>query len=280
MTRMLFLDIDGTLVGKDQRIPQSAIRAIRAAQGNGHLVLICTGRAMPEIEPHILAPGFDGVIAVSGMYAEIHGRVLFDRFIDPAVITRVSARYDKLGIDYLWQSSRGMWATRHYMDKVRVEERFPEGSPERSRWHSLEVAREQARRDGVTLGDLVPGSKGTFFALPELGITYEQVRDVVGDDLDVVRGSMGMFAPENGETMCKGVSKGEGLRFAAATMGVPLADTVAIGDSDNDLTMIEVAGIGIAMGNGEQCAKDAADWVADAVNASGLTHAFERLGVV
>ena len=52
-------------------------------------------------------------------------------------------------------------------------------------------------------------------------------------------------------------SKGEGLRFAAATMGVPLADTVAIGDSDNDLTMIEVAGIGIAMGNGEQCAKDA-----------------------
>ena len=41
-------------------------------------------------------------------------------------------------------------------------------------------------------------------------------------------------------------SKGEGLRFAAVTMGVPLADTVAIGDSDNDLTMIEVAGIGIA----------------------------------
>lgn len=85
---------------------------------------------------------------------------------------------------------------------------------------------------------------------------------------------MGMFAPENGETMCKGVSKGEGLRFAADTMGVLL------GDSDNDLTMIEVACIGIAMGNGEQCAKDAADWVADAVDASGLAHAFERLGVV
>ncbi len=62
--------------------------------------------------------------------------------------------------------------------------------------------------------------------------------------------------------------------------GVPLADTVAIGDSDNDLTVNEVAGIGIAMGNGEQCAKDAADWVADAVDASGLAHAFERLGVV
>lgn len=57
-------------------------------------------------------------------------------------------------------------------------------------------------------------------------------------------------------------------------MGVPLAD------SDNDLTMIEVAGIDIAMGNGEQCAKDAADWVADAVDASGLAHAFGRLGVV
>ena len=61
-------------------------------------------------------------------------------------------------------------------------------------------------------------------------------------------------------------------------MGVPLADTVAIGDSDNDLTMIEVAGIGIAMGNGEQCAKDAADWVADAVDTSGLARAFRAAG--
>lgn len=63
-------------------------------------------------------------------------------------------------------------------------------------------------------------------------------------------------------------------------MGMPLADTVALADSDNDLTMIGVAGIGIAMGNGEQCVKDAADWVADAVDASGLARAFERLGVV
>ena len=59
-------------------------------------------------------------------------------------------------------------------------------------------------------------------------------------------------------------------------MGVPLADTVAIGDSDNDLTVNEVAGIGIARGSGEQCAKDAAD----AVDTSGLARAFERLGVV
>ena len=63
-------------------------------------------------------------------------------------------------------------------------------------------------------------------------------------------------------------------------MVVPRAATVAIGHTDNDQAQVEVAGIGIAMGNGEQCAKDAADWVADAVDASGLAHAFERLGVV
>ena len=52
------------------------------------------------------------------------------------------------------------------------------------------------------------------------------------------------------------------------------------GDGVNDSLAIKEADLGIAMGNGEQCAKDAADWVADAVDASGLAHAFERLGVV
>ncbi len=45
MTKIIFLDVDGTLVDYHNRIPESAIRAIRQARGNGHLVYVCTGRS-------------------------------------------------------------------------------------------------------------------------------------------------------------------------------------------------------------------------------------------
>ena len=82
--------------------------------------------------------------------------------------------------------------------------------------------------------------------------------------------------------MCKGVSKGEGLRFAAATMGVPLADTVAIGDSDNDLTMMRGGRHRHATDGqrGASAPKDAGRLGRRCGGRERLAHAFERLGVV
>lgn len=81
--KMVFPDIDGTLIGSSQRIPGSAARAIKKSQANGHLMLICTGRAIPEIGPQVLG----------------------------------------LGVEYVWQSSRRIWATAGYSRAVEDIER-------------------------------------------------------------------------------------------------------------------------------------------------------------
>lgn len=47
--KIIFLDVDGTLVDYDNRIPESAIQAIRQARGNGHLIYVCTGRSKAEM---------------------------------------------------------------------------------------------------------------------------------------------------------------------------------------------------------------------------------------
>ncbi|MGN1231225.1 MAG: HAD-IIB family hydrolase, partial [Anaerotignum sp.] len=63
------------------------------------------------------------------------------------------------------------------------------------------------------------------------------------------------------EFVKKSVSKGNALEATAREAGVDLKDTIAIGDSDNDLSMILKAGLGVAMKNGEAHVKAAADYI-------------------
>ena len=66
----------------------------------------------------------------------------------------------------------------------------------------------------------------------------------------------------------------------AAHLGVPLADTIALGDSHNDLEMIQCAGVGVAMGNARAELQEAADFVTSDVDHDGFAEALTRLGVI
>ena len=72
-------------------------------------------------------------------------------------------------------------------------------------------------------------------------------------------------------------SKGNALAFLATRYGIPQAETIAVGDSDNDISMIRWAGLGVAMGNAAPEVMAAADWVAPAVTEDGLAVAIETL---
>lgn len=286
MDKLIFLDIDGTLVGRMHRIPADAVRAVRAARSNGHRVVICTGRAKPEIEEHILAPGFDGLVAVSGAYVELGGTVRSETFMRPEVVTAATRMFDRLGVDYMWQSSRGLWATGGYLDRILAFKRFgvvrrltgDDRKPDR--WHDIDDVKARAAGEGRDVGSLIPASKGTFLVPNDLNLTVDGVREALGPDLTVINGSMGAFAKVNGEVMIPGVDKGSALRSVASMLGVEVRDTVAMGDSDNDLPMLEAAGVSVAMGNGTDSVKAVADFVTGDVDRGGLKDAFDRLGLL
>ena len=71
-------------------------------------------------------------------------------------------------------------------------------------------------------------------------------------------------------------SKGHGLRFLARHYGIPQAETIAVGDSGNDNSMIEWAGLGVAMGNSLPEVFAAANEVAPPVEEDGLAHVIEK----
>ena len=77
----------------------------------------------------------------------------------------------------------------------------------------------------------------------------------------------------------KGFDKAHGMRWLSEYLGIPIRDTVAFGDGMNDMGMIRAAGVGVAMGNGVEALKSAADLVAPAMADDGVYTACKTLGL-
>ena len=74
--------------------------------------------------------------------------------------------------------------------------------------------------------------------------------------------------------------KASGIEQVTEHLGIARRDTLAIGDSDNDLEMLRHAGVGIAMGNAPDAVKAIADEVTGRVDEDGLHAAFVRHGLI
>ncbi|HIX10832.1 MAG TPA: HAD hydrolase family protein, partial [Candidatus Agathobaculum pullistercoris] len=83
-------------------------------------------------------------------------------------------------------------------------------------------------------------------------------------------------ALKNVEINCKGVHKGQGLAQLAVQLGIGMDEVMAIGDSDNDLTMLRMAGLGVAMANAAPHIRDAADVCTGSNAEDGVAQAVER----
>lgn len=80
----------------------------------------------------------------------------------------------------------------------------------------------------------------------------------------------------NIEIMTQGVSKGKALKFMAERYGIKQEEVIAMGDNENDLSMIEYAGLGVAMANGEDYVKEAADFVTLSNDDNGVAYAINK----
>jgi hydroxymethylpyrimidine pyrophosphatase-like HAD family hydrolase len=97
------------------------------------------------------------------------------------------------------------------------------------------------------------------------------LQECVGDRARVVASS-----PQAVEILMPGVSKARGLARVAQDLGVTSQETLAIGDGDNDIEMLQWAGLGIAMGNGMPAVKAIADWIAPPAEEDGVAVALRR----
>ena len=94
------------------------------------------------------------------------------------------------------------------------------------------------------------------------------VQDVFGDTTTV-----------NGDVMYTAVNKGQAVRAVCQALGAPLSDTIGVGDSMNDLELIQTAALGVAMGGGSPELARQADRTCPSVEEDGVAQLLEELGL-
>jgi Cof subfamily protein (haloacid dehalogenase superfamily) len=263
-------------MGADQTIPGSAIAACRNARKNGHLLYICSGRPFGDIPDEVKTIGFDGIISAGGARIDIKGKTIAQFFLHAGTVARIGAYLDSCKEAFLFELSDGTVKNKNFesfLEEVRLS---PAGKPskEKTDWiitffSDVPNARDDFRRDRV--------QKIVFFGNR---VSFTDMVERFGGECEICRCSIPSFGTSGGEISPAGVHKGAAVETVARHYGIPLCDTIAVGDSDNDRRMLESAGIGIAMGNADETLKAIAGHTTSRLEDDGIEQAFRQCGLI
>jgi Cof subfamily protein (haloacid dehalogenase superfamily) len=274
--KAVFLDVDGTLINDYGLVPASAVAAIQAARANGHQVFVCTGRSMVELPPQVTDIGWDGFVVASGAFVQVGADVLTHRRLTPDALHHVADYFDAHGGGYYFQANDGVYATAAARDLLgRIVTEAVAGDPAfEDLEHGLLGYVDTIDVDADPY--MLPITKAIYFGTRA---TIEEIRTEFSD-FDIVPTSVTVFGTQAGEMMIPGVHKATGIDVVLDHLAIDSADTIAIGDSYNDLEMLAHVAVGIAMGNAPQAVKDIADEVTTTPDEDGVSLAFERHGLL
>ena len=274
-TRLIFLDIDGTLTEPGTNIPPaSAQKAVRQARANGHKAILCSGRNYGMLSP-LLQYGFDGLVGSAGGYIEYGGTVVYDCPMTPEQQNKALSVLEESGIYRTVESRTGTYTDEGF--KVFLQENAQAtGNSELLRW------REQIESE---LG-IRPMAEYQGEPVYKIGFVCRKAEDLrepmrlLGDSFEFCIQGTDEWGGVNGELINRAFNKGMAVERLCGYLGVSVEDTIAFGDSMNDLQMLRTAGVGICMGNGSPALKEAADSVCPPVSEDGLYRAFQQLGLI
>lgn len=258
--KMIAIDMDGTLLTHEKIITKRNFEALKKAQAMGVLTVVSTGRAIAGVDiyneivalenPVILCNGAEIVKFPEGelLYKQAFGRIVAEK-----VITEGKKRNTTLCI---W--SNGKLYANVYNDNVRIYEGYSRGRAE-------------------ILDDMTPIldagiTKIVWYDEPKnIPVYMAEMKALLGNTSSCVQ-----TAPEFLEFFDPNVSKATAVEFIATGYGIKNEEIICIGDGYNDVEMIELAGLGVAMGNAPDDVKSRADFVTETNANDGVAVVIEK----
>ena len=262
--KLLALDIDGTLTNTQKDITPATLEKIIEAQEKGHIVAIASGRPLPgirKIADTIELDRFGGyVLAFNGgrIVDYSTGEVVYQAVLDNDVVRDI--------YDYCLKAGCGM--VTYDGDRVITGTDIDGYMTFEAGINHMEIMRIDNFREYIDF----PLNKCLLTADPDKAEKIEQeLAEKFGDQLNIFRSE-----PYFVEIMPPNVHKATSLEKLLEVLDMDRKDLVACGDGYNDLTMIEYAGVGVAMENAQDIVKEHADYITLSNDEDGLVPVVDK----
>lgn len=269
--KVVFLDVDGTIVNDKGVIPESARTAIQTAVANGHKLVVCSGRSRFQLPQMLLDLGFSGMVTAAGAQVVADGKEIFHAVIDEEHRRSVANYMEKNNFAYCFQTDEGVVMNQKSEGRILAIMREMGITPQ----HLRQLVGEFFIQENVW--DNPKEEKLIYYDAP-FGVA--RVHADLEPYFDAVALSLGGADDYCGEVGINGIHKATGMKAYLDHVGIAREDSIAVGDGPNDLQMMEYAGIGVAMGNARDEVKARADMVTAHIDEDGLALALEKLGLL
>lgn len=278
--KFIFVDIDGTLFDyKSNSIPSSSLTAIQKANANGHSIFICTGRPFPDVGKEYFELPVDGFILSCGAHVIIKGKTIY--------CSQFPQKELKHLINYMINHKIGFSLEgnkRNYLNHTAYD--FFKSFLVVNENDNGELARALLKQNDmypfseIQAKDYEQILKISLFSDQKILPYCQQLIDNLPNNLHGFLNEESEQGLLTGEISIKGINKATGIDYILDFFNHDLKHTIAIGDSLNDLEMIEHASIGICMGNGSSILKEKADYITDCVDQHGFANAFKHFHII
>lgn len=266
MVKLIAIDLDGTLLNHKKEIPADNIEAIRRAAESGIKVVICTGRMQSGVVPYFEQLDFAGhdEFAILNNGCSVHHTSDWSLHSyaemteeDVLFLAKASADFPKIYLTFADQAGYTV---------------LEESVPELVAYDAGLVFVEAKPVNLETVFDNKPIFQAMYLGeKEELDQFQEKQAALLSERFSTVRSQSYIF-----EAMPPGVTKASALAKLSEELGIAPEEVMAIGDAENDLEMLEFAGVSVAMGNASDFIKGKAKFVTTTCDEAGVARAIEN----
>lgn len=253
---MVFFDIDGTLFNENKMIPESTAQAIYSLKEKGVQVALATGRAPFMFQEIIKDYEIDTYVSFNGSFVVHNNEVVYK---NPLPLQQLQILEENaktlshpmvfLDHDFHYTNEEEHPFIKESISSLKID--YPSYDP--TFYHNQEVY------------------QALIFCESKDEKVYKQKHDY----FDYVR-----WHRYSIDVLPQGGSKARGMEALLQKLQIPIENTYAFGDGLNDVEMLQFVGTGVAMGNGCEEAKAAADLVTTDVNQEGIMNGLKKLGLL